>query len=293
MKNASTEKPVISIIIPTKNEERNIRLCLDSIKKQTFPQNEIEIIVVDNHSTDATKKIAREYTQNIFTKGPERSAQRNLGAKKCHGKYYMYLDADMTLSPTVIQEVVEIFEKNKNIIGLYIPELVTGELYWSQVRRFERSFYYGTVIDCIRIVRTADLKKVGGFDETLTGPEDWDFDKKIRQRGQVRIITSPMYHNETEFNIGKYLKKKYYYSKTFDTYISKWGKDDPDIKKQFSLLYRFGVVFIENGHWKELFRHPLLTAGMIFLRILVGIQFLRSKKYSLLTSTKLSSMPYE
>lgn len=287
------KKPIISIIIPTKNEEKNIRLCLESIKHQTYPHNQIEVIIVDNHSTDVTRKIAREYTPHIFIKGPERSAQRNFGAKKSRGKYFLYLDADMTLSPSVIQEAVEILESNIHVVGLYIPELVTGNLYWSQVRRFERSFYYGTVIDCIRIVHTADLKKVGGFDETLTGPEDWDFDKKIRQRGQVRTIKSPMYHNETEFNIGKYLKKKYYYAKTFDTYINKWGKDDPDIKKQFSLLYRFGTVFIENGHWKELFKHPWLTAGMIFLRILVGIQFLRSKKYSLGASTKLNSLPYE
>lgn len=287
------KKSILSVIIPTINEEKNIRLCLDSIKQQLYPQNLIEIIVVDNHSTDATRKIASEYTPHVFIKGPERSAQRNFGTKKSHGKYYMYLDADMTLSPTVIQEAVEIFEKNKNIIGLYIPELVTGELYWSQVRRFERKFYNGTVIDCIRIVRTEYLKKVGGFDETLTGPEDWDFDKKIRLKGDVRIISSPMYHNESEFKIGKYLNKKYYYSKTFDTYINKWGRDDPDIKKQFSLLYRFGIVFIEKGHWKELLKHPILTAGMFFLRVLVGIQFLRSKKFALDASTKLSSLPYE
>ena len=85
-------KPIISIVITTKNEEKHIRNCIESIQKQTFPRDQIEIIVVDNHSTDKTKKIAREYTPHFFTKGPERSAQRNLGAKKSHGIYYMYLD---------------------------------------------------------------------------------------------------------------------------------------------------------------------------------------------------------
>jgi len=70
---------LVSVIITTKNEAKNIKQCLESIKRQTYAA--IEIVVVDNNSLDATVAITKAYTAHIFTKGPERSAQRNFGAK--------------------------------------------------------------------------------------------------------------------------------------------------------------------------------------------------------------------
>ena len=64
---------MISIIITTKNEEKNIKNILESLKQQTYKS--VEIIVVDNNSTDKTKEIARQYTSLIYNKGPERSSQ--------------------------------------------------------------------------------------------------------------------------------------------------------------------------------------------------------------------------
>jgi glycosyltransferase involved in cell wall biosynthesis len=58
-------KAFVSVVITTKNEEKNIANCLESIKRQTYPQNRIEIIVVDNNSTDGTKEIARKYTKKV------------------------------------------------------------------------------------------------------------------------------------------------------------------------------------------------------------------------------------
>ena len=59
-----------------------------------------------------------------------------------------------------------------------------------------------------------------------------------------------------------------------DVYIEKWGKDDQDVKKQFGIYYRFFGVFLENGKWKRLVAHPILAAGMYFLRFWVGVNFL-------------------
>lgn len=265
---------LVSVVLTTKNEEENIRNCLNSIKKQSY--RNIEIIVVDNNSSDKTKSIAKQFTNLVYNFGPERSAQRNFAAKKAKGTYFMYLDADMTIGRNVIQECIEEMEHDKKLTGLYISEIVSGESFWSQVRRFERSFYDATVIDCVRFVKTGDFKKVGGFDETITGPEDWDFDKKIRLLGKTAIIESPLFHNETQFSLENYLKKKQYYMKSFDRYINKWGRNDPDVQKQFSPLYRFLIVFIENNRWKQLFLHPILTLGMLSLRLLVGLKYFNS-----------------
>jgi len=302
---------LVSIVVTTKNEEKHIENCLKSIKLQTYP--DIEIIVVDNNSIDKTKEIAQRYTDKVFNKGPERSAQRNFGMMEvAKGKYVMYVDADMILSPTLIEDCVYEMENDRNLAALYIPEIVLGTGFWNKVRRFERRFYDGTVIDCVRFIRKNIFVKVGGFDLSMTGPEDWDLDKKIRQMGRVRVLNqrlrdvkvsdflmpwvkefsnflkdrginwlnhgSVIYHNEAEFNLKRYLQKKAYYARSFDTYIKKWGKNDPDIKKQFGIWYRFFGVFTENEKWKKMIKHPILTMGMFTLRFLVGMVYLAKSK---------------
>ena len=170
--------PLVSVIVTTKNEERNIANCLKSIRNQTYKN--IEIIVVDNNSDDRTKEIAEKYTAQVFNHGPERSAQRNLGAERAGGKYILYLDADMILSPEVIEECVEKMKRDNNLFALYIPERIVGEGFWIKVRDFERSFYTKTPIDAVRFIRKDIFEKVGGFDERMYACEDWDFDKRVR-----------------------------------------------------------------------------------------------------------------
>jgi glycosyltransferase involved in cell wall biosynthesis len=265
---------LVSVVVTTKNEEKNIEKCLKSVKNQNYPQKLVEIIVIDNNSTDKTREIARKYTDRVYDKGPERSAQRNFGVEKSQGEYLIYLDADMILSRNVISDCIKEINNDKDIIALYISEIVTGKKFWSKVRRFERSFYDGTAIDCARFIKKDKFLEVGGFDENLTGPEDWDLDKKLRSIGKFFLVKTPIYHNEAEFNLKKYLSKKGYYAQKLDDYISKWGESDPDIKKQFGFYYRFLGVFLENEKWKKILKHPILTLGMYFLRFLVGIKFI-------------------
>ncbi len=197
------------MIITTKNEEKNIENCLRSIKGQTFKN--IELIVVDNFSEDKTVEIAKNYTSKVYLKGSERSSQRNFGAKVAIGEYLLYLDADMILSPNVIEECVEKCERDR-FDALYIPERIVGEGFWIKVRDFERSFYTGTVVDAVRFIRKDLFERIGGFDESLVGAEDWDFDRRIRKIGRTGITNSALYHNEGGFDMKRYLKKKNYYA---------------------------------------------------------------------------------
>lgn len=274
-------KQLVSVVVTTKNEEKNIGNCLESIAKQTYPQGQIEVIVVDNNSTDKTCEIARQYTNKVYNFGPERSAQRNFGIfQKSKGKYILFLDADMSLSPELLEKAVDKLESS-SLIALYIPEIVLGNSFWSQVRRFERTFYSATVIDCVRIIRKDMLEKTGGFDESLTGPEDWDLDKKIRKLGPVDVLDSKdavIYHNETGFSIKTYLAKKSYYAQSFAEYKKKWGENDTDIKKQFGFWYRYFGVFLEHGKWRKFIKHPVLALGMYFIKIALGANYLWKKK---------------
>ncbi len=304
MKTEEIDRPVVSVVVTTKNEEGNIANCLKSIKSQTYPQEKIEIIVVDNNSIDRTKEIAKKFTNKIYNKGPQRSAQLNFGVGRAKGKYILFPDADMILSAGIIKECVEKCEK-EGYIALYILERIVNlsshqlsnlcnqafnlcnQNFWIKVRDFERSFYNTTCIDAVRFVKRNKFLEIGGFDKDLDfGPDDWDFDRRIKATGKVDIIDTPLYHNEGEFNLRKYLKKKSHYSKSFDKYIQKWShidssvsngikvKTDPIIKKQLGFRYRLFGVFMENKKWKKLLRYPLLTLGMYFLKSMIGIRYL-------------------
>ncbi|OGK17803.1 hypothetical protein A2866_05460 [Candidatus Roizmanbacteria bacterium RIFCSPHIGHO2_01_FULL_39_8] len=262
---------MVSVIITTHNSQNYLNNCLKSIAEQSYPKNKIEIIVVDNNSTDETKKIAQLYVKKLYNKGKERCSQRNFGAKKCMGKYYFYLDADMILGENVIRECVTKLEGDPKTIALYIPEIILGNKIWSAIRTFERKFYETSCIDAVRFIRMSEFRTVGGFDELLECGEDWDLDRRVRMRGKVDIITSPLYHDEQNLSLINYLKKKKYYLDRLKGYIEKWGKDDKDIVKQFGPLYRFFVVFVEKDKWKSSLKKPHLLLLTLSLKILVGM----------------------
>lgn len=299
--------PLVSIVITTKNEEKNIQTCLESIQGQTY--RNIEIIVVDNFSTDRTQEIARQYTGKVFSKGPERSAQRNYGMIDiAQGEYVMFVDADMILVPGLIGACVRRMQAG-DCLALHICEVVLGVSFLSKVRRFERTFYDGTAVDGARFFLKRAFVQVGGFDAELFkegGGEDWDIDKLIKRIGTIVLLDGSLdadqpwtlallefiksrgvipswqepliYHNEADFVLSLYLKKKAYYAKSFDGYIAKWGRNDPDIRKQFGLWYRYFGVFLENGKWSKLLAHPLLSMGMYSLRFLVGVLYILRKR---------------
>ena len=267
--------PEVSVVITTRNEEANIRRCLESVRNQQKVYGKAEVIVVDNNSADNTKEIATLFTDKIYNCGPERSAQRNLGIAKASGRYILYLDADMILSENLIAEALEKCAKGE-FIALYIPERIIGKGFWSKVRDFERSFYNATSIDAVRFVNRDAALGIRCFDEDLTGPEDWDFNRRIEAIGKTGITENVIYHNEGRFDLVRYLKKKAYYAGSFDTYVRKWGRDDPIVRKQLGAYYRFVGVFTENGKWKRLFCHPMLALAMYALRISVGLFSLKS-----------------
>lgn len=268
---------MVSIIITTKNAEEFIADCIKSVVNSNYVKEgkKVEIILVDNYSTDKTVEIAKELGAKTFLKGPERSAQRNYGVEQSSGKIVGILDADMTLSKNVITECVEIFEKDKNIKALYVPEKIFGSGFFNRVRNFERSFYNATVIDGVRFFRRESFLEIGGFDTSLNGTEDWDIDRRIRNIGEVSIIKSPLFHHENH-SLKQWTIKKSYYASNFDNYFKKWGFDKAT-KKQFGFYYRYIGVFIENGKWKNLIRHPLLALSMYFLLFLKGCVFILSK----------------
>jgi glycosyltransferase involved in cell wall biosynthesis len=239
--------PLVSVVIASKNNERIIEECLKSVSNQTYPREDIEIIVVDNNSTDKTKEISKRYTNLIFDHGPERSVQRNFGAEKAKGKYLLFLDADFILQEPLVEECVNLMEKN-DFVGLYIPLRWIGNNWIIKARGFEREFYDATILDAARFVKRQIFTKSGGFDETLYAGEDWDFDRRLRAEGSIGLAKSVIFHKEDEsIKLLDIVKKTVYYSKNLQKYIEKWGNNDFVIRKQLGLKYRALYIFCENG----------------------------------------------
>lgn len=94
-------EPLISVIVPVYNGEKYLRECLDSLLAQTYPA--VEIIVIDDGSTDGTADICREYSQNniyyYYKKNAGLAAARNSGIERSNGSYIVFCDADDIYAP--------------------------------------------------------------------------------------------------------------------------------------------------------------------------------------------------
>ncbi len=275
--------PLVSAILATRNEGVNIGHCISSLKDQSY-QN-VELIVVDNDSIDETRQVAREFGVKVINMLNHmdleaitncRGAQVNLGAEMSSGEILFFPDADMTFDNNLIAEAVRLM----NPCGaLHVPEIVIGKGMFGKIRNFERRFYNNTCIDAPRFVKRDLFLKVGGFDEKNInfGPDDWDLTKKLKNAEVIFAITQAcQYHHEEGLKLKTYLRKKAKYAWSFDAYIAKWGNKDSDIVKQLGLRYRYFGVFVENGKWKKLVKHPLLTCGLYAMRLLVGVRYLRT-----------------
>ena len=269
---------MISVIIATKNETKNIERILTSLAEQTH--QDFEVIVVDNNSTDGTLELARKTASNInaiplpnqASKGKKnfRGAQINYGTQIAKGDKYFFPDADMTFNRNLLEEANQLL---KNSEALFVPEKIIGKGAFGEIRNFERSFYDTTCIDAPRFVTKSIFEKVGGFDEynMSFGPDDWDFNLKLNANTQnIGITKSEIFHHETELSFFDYLSKKNNYVVTFDDYKKKW-RGHPALKKQFGFKYRYFVVFVENGKWQKLLGNPSLAFAMFGVRILVGL----------------------
>jgi len=252
---------LVSVIVPTKNSEKFIGQCLKSIKNQTYKN--LEIIVVDNNSTDNTKEIAKKYTDKVYNQGPERSTQRNFGVNQSNGEYVVIIDSDMVLSEEVIEGCVEKIQTNENTKGIIIPEESFGEGFWAQCKKLEKSFYVGVEwIEAARFFDKNAFLKAGGFDESMVSGEDWDLSRRIEKEGKIGRINYFIYHNEGKIGLLKTIKKKFYYAGEFTNYAGK-NKNSERFKKQTRIFSRYKLFL---SHPKKLFKNPIIGLGMLFMK---------------------------
>ena len=262
--NVTMTKEIVSVIVPTYNSGAYLEACLLAIKEQTY--HNVELIVVDNNSTDETKEIARKYTDKVFNKGPERSAQRNYGVLKSVGRYVLIIDSDMELSKNVVESCVHVMQVDANMKGVVVPEESFGEGFWAQCKKLERSFYVGVSwMEAARFFRRDAFDSVNGYDEDNTGTEDYDLPQRIMGKYGKNVIgriDDLIYHNEQKLSLIKTCKKKFYYAQKLDAYRSQ-SANAHNFSKQSSLLERYKLFFSQP---KKLFAHLDIGFGMLFMK---------------------------
>lgn len=255
----SRSKDLVSVIVTTKDEENVIRMLIQSVKQQTYKN--IEIILVDNNSKDNTLDIVNKFKKvRIYQYGPERSAQRNFGAKRSKGEYLFFLDADMELTPKVVEDCLN-KTKLENLDSVVVPEESIASNFWGKVKAFERSFYNDKgdpITDAARFFSKQVFMKVGGYDEAITGPEDWDLPDRIRKAGfRIGRSTEKIYHHEQRISLIALFKKKFYYGLNAHKYLSK--HNIPVVSPK--TIYFLRPLFYQN--WMKLVKYPFLSLAMI------------------------------
>src|SRR5207245_6082346 len=141
--------PAVSVIVPTRNSAATLEACLRSILAQSLP---VELLVVDNFSTDATPAIARRLASSFEQAGPERRRQRNLGPARPAGAYFLFVASHSVLPPPVVAECLE--QAAAGVRAVIIPEVSTGRGFWAAAKALERACYLGD--DTIEAARFFD-----------------------------------------------------------------------------------------------------------------------------------------
>jgi glycosyltransferase involved in cell wall biosynthesis len=185
---------MLSIVIPTLNEEKYLPHLLQSLQRQTFI--DFEIIVADANSLDTTREIAAHHGCQVVTGG--RIAQgRNAGARQAQGEYILFLDADVTVAPSFLNDLMrQVLKKHLGVAsGFVIPDsrklfdkiMVTTSNLW----HYAIQYFYPHASGFYIVARKSLHDEIGGFDEELFLTEDHEYVIRAARHGKFRYLWKP------------------------------------------------------------------------------------------------------
>jgi glycosyltransferase involved in cell wall biosynthesis len=180
-------RPTVSVIVAAYNERRHIEACLQSLLTQAYPS--VEVIVVDDGSTDGTGKLAEAAGGVCTIRQDHRGAgaARNVGARAAHGEILVFVDGDMLLPPEFLDHLIAPIIRGEGT-GTFTKEIMVanGDHRWARAHMLGRAL----PTDChfppnfpdrwenFRAIRREAFERVGGFDEIGHG-EDVTLGRKL------------------------------------------------------------------------------------------------------------------
>jgi len=194
----------ISVIIPTYNRAHIIAKSIKSVLNQTITP--LEIIIVDDHSTDNTRDIIKsfnhpsiKYVMNTFSKGA--NGARNTGIMLAKGKYIAFQDSDDLWRPTKLEKQLQLMESNENIDMCFCSLEMTNNKRGIVPKRkvnsneVQKELIKSNFISTQTIFIKKEVAEENLFDENLKRFQDWDFCIRISKNYKIEHI------NETLVNV--------------------------------------------------------------------------------------------
>lgn len=191
-------RPEVSIVIPVMNRADELRRCLTSLKQLSYPQEKLQIIVVDDGSSDGSTGVAGEFGALVLPsggvgRGP--AAARNVGAASARGEILAFIDSDCSASRQWLDDLIPAFNDpamaavggqvdgmcSESAVDRY--EAVMSSLSIGSRERIGNSgtdtFYLPS---CNLLVRRSAFRSAGGFDDSMHVGEDVDLTWRLRDR---------------------------------------------------------------------------------------------------------------
>lgn len=203
-------KPLVSTIIPTKNRAGLLRRSLQSVVAQTY--NPIEIIVVDDGSTDSTEEVVREFEQHnevIYLKNEQSLGApetRNRGIKEAAGQYIAGLDDDDEWHPERIEELVNAYTNSYACVTSNVKfQYKNGSAVWHKQGMINlNDLLYSNQVGNQVLVKRERLLEVGGFDVQLESAQDYDLWIRLCEKfGPIKNVKRPLQIIHTEHEQGR------------------------------------------------------------------------------------------
>ena len=191
------EFPLASIVIPSHNSQAYLAEAIESALGQNYPV--LEVIVVDNGSTDGSPVIAQQYpVRCLRLERPGLTVARNAGIEACCGRYLAFLDSDDRLKPDAIQCGVRLLERRPECAmaigdhifidgaGNWIGDSRKRSLTWAATGDIYELLLKSNFVETISSVlfRHDVFSRVGGFDPTLRAAEDYDLYLRVAKACQ-------------------------------------------------------------------------------------------------------------
>ena len=189
------KSPTVSFVVPVRNDAARLEVCLRSIQANGLAGSRIEIIVVDNGSTDGSDTVARRHGALVLHSDASSVAElRNLGAARASGEILAFVDADHEISSAWVKAAVETFRTpGIGAVGSLCRAPLDGT--WVQrayglLRGIPRGTHDVEWLGSGNLAMPrAVFETVGGFDITLTACEDVDLCQRVRVTG-ARIVSN-------------------------------------------------------------------------------------------------------
>lgn len=265
---------MISIILPiAQNESKEkIKRCLNSLVSQTYQDFEV-IIVTFPKIAKTFFPLFKKYSfvKKILTGSWNKSAARNMGAKKAQGNYLLHLDADMLSSPNLLSELDQKARKKEEAV--IIPHQVAENVnFWGRCRALEAKLILGDpILETPIFLKKSLFQKVGGFEEKLDPLDDWGLHLALKKQGvkftrsqaKINLLVSPT------------LKDSFW--RMFER-----GQALPHLEEKYPDLPQIKIghkTKIYRKNWPILLSSSLCALGLFFLKMIDLIAFSWGKRH--------------